>query len=405
MALLRTSLLHAVPAALVVAAFLPYLPGGLRTEHLVGAVGTALALVAFLAARWRVPWPTVAVVATLVPPLAAVLVSSALSPRAGAAAPVAAGFLRVALPLLLAIACAYALEPVPERLRRSATAIVRIAVPVALVAMASAVTDLSGLLAPWVRDGDGSVWTQALAIGRFTGVFNQPLEAGTFFTVAACAVVYLRAEGATRGLPFVSALATIVVGGALSLSKNFLVVGLGCAFGLAVWLGVLTVTGAMVRGVLAVLLLGAALLRFAETYVTSLLDLFETGGLLIALTAGRFGSGETDVAQLFAELARQGNWIAGFGLGAHLPLDNGYLEYYYQGGIVALAGYVSCLAALVLMGLRARHEARGRIVLALTAYVTVASFGGPVLTANRANVALLVLLTACLLRPAPATRG
>ena len=115
----------------------------------------------------------------------------------------------------------------------------------------------------------------------------------------------------------------------------------------------------------------------------------------MALTAGRLGAGDTEVSLLFSELWSQGFWVFGRGLGSHLPLDNGYLEYFYQGGILSLLGYIYFLVALYLSGVNEKSSLHGKLMNSLLFFIAVASLGGPVVTASRANIALILLVIAC----------
>lgn len=116
----------------------------------------------------------------------------------------------------------------------------------------------------------------------------------------------------------------------------------------------------------------------------------------MALTAGRLGSSDTEVSQLFAQLWTQGHWVYGRGVGSQLPLDNGYLEYFYQGGVLALCGYVVSLVALALPAVAHARRIEGKLLFYLLLFVVIASLGGPVVTANRANVTLMLLMVACI---------
>jgi hypothetical protein len=260
------------------------------------------------------------------------------------------------------------------------------------VASLAGITDISGILGPWVRGGDESVWASALAIGRFTGVFNQPLEAGTFYSVALFGTIYLASRPGRHRALLAIAMLCILAGGLLSLSKNFVVLGLGVGVILAIALRVIRLSTAIFVSAGGMTAIGIGIWRLNEAYATSLLDLLDSGGLILALTAGRFGGEETDVGQLFAALYSRSNWLTGFGLGAHLPLDNGYLEYFYQGGVLAILGYGIWMAILLAGAGQAMKSAEGKLLAALLTFVAAASLGGPVITANRANVALLALM-------------
>ncbi len=377
---------------LIASAFLPYLPGGLRPEHV---VFTALALAggtAFALGRNRLPTVVLLSALCLGASLVPLAVNSAILPTAGADASIVGSFIRLLLPVFICVGIAATMGTGAHATRDIARAIVLVAAPVGLVSGVSAITDVSGWLGPWVRGGDESVWAQAFAVGRFTGIFNQPLEAGVFFSVALLAAIYLLADRPRHRMRILLAVVCILIGGMLSLSKNFIVLGLGISLVMAIRLRVISIPGALLMlggGLTAIVV---AIWRLNEAYVTSLLDLLDSGGLVLALTAGRFGGDDTDVGQLFAALQERQHWVSGFGLGAHLPLDNGYLEYFYQGGAFALAGFLAWIALLGGAAALSARSAERALLHALMLFVIVASLGGPVITANRANVALLALV-------------
>jgi len=137
--------------------------------------------------------------------------------------------------------------------------------------------------------------------------------------------------------------------------------------------------------------------RYNQSYLDSLLDLYYDGGLISALSAGRVGGeGEGSVSILTNDLITSGDWVTGRGLGSYLPLDSAFLEYFYQGGIFALAGYVAALVILSFIAWRDRRSEIGKLLIFVVAYVWIASIGGPTLTASRANVSLVMLISSCL---------
>jgi hypothetical protein len=387
---------------LVLLAFLPYLPAGLRAEHLMVLPLTAAASVSFIWLRWSISWSIVLFALLLSLAIPVTVISTAMSPVAGADAAISASLLRVGMPALLTISFAYVLRNHVARVHAAAAVIASVGSVLGIIAAASTRLNLSPIIAPWVRAGDDGVWAQALSIGRVTGLFNQPLEAGTFFSVALFCCVFLWASRRAPKWLLLPAIVACSVGGAVSLSKNFLVLGILFSTLLAIGCGVLRVRTAVVALAAVVVSTAAILWRVNELYATSLLDLFDTEGLFFALSAGRFGGPDTEVSALFGALWADAHWILGFGLGAHLPLDNGFLEYFYQGGIVAVLGYIGSLVVLATVAIRGRNRHVRALLATVTLFIVAASFGGPVLTANRANVPLLLLVVACVLELAEA---
>ena len=119
----------------------------------------------------------------------------------------------------------------------------------------------------------------------------------------------------------------------------------------------------------------------------------DPGGLLRMYTAGRYGQSGLSAQGLF-ERTMQEAPLRGFGLGSYTPLDGGYIEFFYQGGTVALLLYIGVLAVLIVQAVRSTslHVGEGRLQLMLLALILGGNFGISVLTANRASTILWVFL-------------
>lgn len=371
---------------------MPYLPGNLRVDQ---AIIPVLAGPAILMARrqhtstliWGIP---------LMASLIALAISSRLSWQTGLAASGLFSMVRIALPVIALLAFPAILSRVRDATTLTAISIVAcagIASMAALIALAS--PRALEFLLYWVRaDSDDSVWSQAMDVGRFSGIFNQPLEAGVFYSVALLALAYCWKYASLNKLLMLILLVLIFAGGSLSLSKNFLVVGVATALIFSIWIGVIPIWLVLAIAIPTAIVVPPLFARYNPEYVDSLMALYYTGGIFSALTAGRFGQEDSQVAILFQSLFEVGDWPLGRGLGSHLPLDNGFLEFFYQGGIVALGGFVFALLALLAYGWRDRTTNAGRLLVALTAFTAGASLGGPAFTANRANIPLLLLMAA-----------
>ena len=378
---------------------MPYLPGGLRMEHI---IAPALALWAILRARsvhMEVALPVLALGVSLF----AVIVSSIFSHSAGLMAEPLTYFIRLLTPTLLIMGMPNVLAPISNATLSTAKATVVAASVVAILTLVSSfVPIVLEFLTFWIRSEEGSTWMISQEVGRNSGIFNQPLEAGLFYSVALLCLVYAWSFSKWSKLILSLFLIAILIGGALSLSKNFLVLGVGLAIAYAFMMKVISARTVILLGVPLVLLAPSAY-KFNYNYFDSLYTLYYEGGLVAAVSAGRFGLNESEVSILFQQLWTSGDWLTGRGLGSHLPLDNGYLEFFYQGGVIALIGYIVALGAITIHAASNSTRPEGKILLVVSIYIWLASLGGPVISAGRANVALLLLTAACLvdLRPKP----
>lgn len=381
-------------------AIFPYLPAGLRLENITLPLVVMMLVISSLHNQLRFNGVFLKNILPLLMGLFAVLIGSLVSDLTGAVASPVVMFIRLCMPILMLISFSFAICRISHPLESAAIAIVTAAVPAALASIVSAFTDISWLISLWVRNDEEGVWAQSLAIGRFNGIFNQPLEAGIFFSVALFASIYILKVRSDMQKFTLIAFIFIMIGGVLSLSKNFTVLGLAMGLYFAVSIRLLTISRALVLSLVGFVIVFFAL-TFNAAYVGSFIDLFNEGGFLLALTAGRLGAADTDVSLLFIELWSQGFWLFGRGLGAHLPLDNGYLEYFYQGGIFSLLGYVIFLITLCFNGARNISRSHGVLMNTLIFFIFLASLGGPVITANRANIALILLIVACATKTQP----
>jgi len=386
-----------IPFAIMVSAMMPYLFNGLRLEHVVVPVLAALALLMSGEDARLDPDSRVLLflaVFALWASLAGVLLGSVFSDVTGFDARPEAMFLRLCMPVLMLFSFVVLLSRVPEALETTARAIVWIAIPAGLCAVLSALVNLSDVLAPWVQQDSGSVWENSVAIGRYPGLFNQPLEAGIFYSVALLAQVYLIKFA--RGLIVTTTfgLVVIIAGGMISFSKNFSVLGVAAALLFATLMDLVGLWAVLVMLIGGAVAIPLAISELNPAYFDSLADLYREGGILMAISAGRLGSSETGVSQLFADLWDRDRWVLGRGLGSHLPLDSGYLEYFYQGGALAIAGYLAFLAVLAMAAIRYRVTAGGKLIGCLLILAVAGSMGGPVITASRASVAFMLLLAA-----------
>jgi hypothetical protein len=382
----------ALPYILVLSTLLPYLPAGFRVEHV---FLPALLLWPVLTAR-RVYPETPFVVGGLLLGAFAAAFASQYSWETGADADPLSQFIRLILP-------AVALMVLPSVLPQNENISVKVAEATAIGAALSASFAAASLISVfardllqfWVQSGENSVWLNSQDVGRYTGIFNQPIEAGIFYSVALIGAIHAYRYGKMSRVVLLAAMALIVFGGSASLSKNFIVLGAACTIGYAFWIKLLSRAFLIILSIPIAVLAPAGLEQLNFNYIASIRDLYLDQGLLGALSAGRFGSDTASVSLLFTSLFETGDWVRGRGLGSHLPLDSGYLEYFYQGGIFGLAGYVLALTVLSWRAWANRKHSDGRLLIVLMAYIWLSSTGGPTITASRAGIVLLIVASAC----------
>jgi len=240
----------------------------------------------------------------------------------------------------------------------------------------------------------GSVAQNAAALGRQSGIYNQPAEAGLFYGLAFLGAVYIFSR---RPGWLALACSCIVLGGVLSVSKVFLLV----AFPIGAW-QLLRVTKGRVKRILAVTFVGLGAAMAAQagflsdwagaTFLNRLLDPRE-GSVISLYTAGRFGSSGS-VSAGFTDILHLSPW---FGLGAgrvKLIYDSGWLEAMVVAGLGGVVLMASVFAVLARAWLAKRTSGpASRLGGALIVLALGAEFGIPAFTANRAGTLLWFLLS------------
>jgi hypothetical protein len=384
--------MNRLPFFIVLTALLPYLFLNMRFEHIVIPV-----LLFFSFFHLRHPRTDLLLsVLGLLFALGALLLGSSISGETGLSTSSFNSFVRILMPTIMLMSFPMLMTLVDRPLDRTANAILTFCFIAVVFTIASLQFPYVGdILKYWVRaDEENSVWTASRDVGRYNGIFNQPLEAGTFYSVGLIASVYLgKKNSSNRWLLIVSVL-MIALGGSLSLSKNFLIIGIAISFIFAMWIGLVSIKWALLIVTPVILILGYYVLQSNVTYFDSLYDLYLSGGTLSALSAGRYGLNESEVSWLFSETWNGKSFLLGHGLGSYLPLDSGYLEFFYQGGIMALSGYLVFLGSIALLAWRHRAKDEGKMLFVLVLYTAAASFGGPIISASRASVPLMLLISA-----------
>jgi hypothetical protein len=389
-------------------AFGPYVTGSARTEQI--AVFGLLALILISG------WPRI-VNAGTVPPVpflvtwgglyAVMLISTVwrpFDPGFYGAQPVSHSLSALALPGALMVITWY------WSLRAGAVALIRAVAPlitggmsvntlIELAQVSAGKAAVSGLLPHfWSAPGQAvTVAANAAQNGRYTGIFDQPAEAGIAYGVALLCVIWLARRGVTRLPVTVIAGVLVTAGGVLTLSKVFLLAAIPVA--------VVTVLRGPAR-IRAVLVTSASAAVLWAAGSAGMLPAWHLGGVALGslahpgsslasqYTGGRYGSGGT-LGPVASDVLHASPW-AGFGAGGlNAAYDSLWLEVLAVSGVlgVVLAAVMLVMLASRWLALRASlalpewHLAGG--VLALAAG---ASLGIPSLTANRAATLLWLIL-------------
>jgi hypothetical protein len=404
-------------AVLTASAFGPYISiEGVRTEQI--AVYT-ICVGLTVGCRWlrmRPTGPGLAVAALLAAQAGVALIGAVwpvVNESGFPTGDIAAGLDNLLLPLAV-LATVWMLATDAGRVEpmiRTVCVVVIIAMCVnAVVGAASVAYDPPWLAAWWDNTGDEAVAVRAAQMGRHSGVFNQPAEAGQMYSVALLAAIHLLSA---RPVLLASVLSILIVGGTLAVSKIFLFVGLP----VAVWQLVrisqrrarrLIALAAMVAGLLVSLhVLGPS--WSGEAFLARLFTLdIDTAGAVRLYTAGRFGP-DTPLAVTVESVLRSSPWF-GFGAaGLAVAYDNAFVAALVVGGVLGVAIQALMVVALVWAWWSRRcvvEAARHRFGAGLLVVLVGASIGLPAFTANRvATVMWLLLGLALLVNDHPSRRA
>lgn len=383
----------------VLSVFGPYVVAGLRTEQLF-VYGSSLVLVLAYGVRLIFPLTVMLAVWTL---LIMVALTSSIAP-----APLPPGMtpghflagvdnfiMPVALTLLAGGIVAWHGRALPILRRTCETLVVAM-----LLNVAASFAQARGVrFHRWWGSADGSVAINAEGNLRYSGLVNQPAEAGLLYSIALLALFY---RWPKRGGVTLLVGIVLSVGGLMTVSKIFILGGLP----LALFYYVLQGDRLRRAAALVALVTGGYALRLFErleefSASTHLRLLLRSGeeSLLSTVTAGRFGENST-LASVIREVSASAG-VAGYGFGGlGVPYDNGWVEAtVVAGGLGALA-YTVVLGVLVTAWLRYPVAPERRFLGLLVVLTVLASLGLPALTANRAaSLAWLLLHLLWLVAP------
>ena len=402
----RTTLWQARIVCLSV--FGPYVTGSVRTEQIVvfGAFGLILIFGWFriMSAGSVAPMPFLVAWAGLYAVMLTATVSRPFDPGFYGAQPVSHALSALALPIALIFVTWF------WTLRAGAVALIRAVAPLisgamcvnALIEVAQVSAGKAAVISMlprfWSASGAATtVAANAAQNGRYTGIFDQPAEAGIAYGVALLCLIWLARRGVTR-IPLTMITGVLVVtGGVLTLSKVFLLAAIPVA--------VVTVLRGPARiRVILVTSATAAVLWAAGS--AGMLPEWQLGGLALGSLAhpgsslaaqysgGRYGSGGT-LGPDISDVLHAAPW-AGFGAGGLFrAYDSLWLEVFVVSGILGVALAVVMLVMVASRWLRLRDSlalAEWHLAGGVLALAVAASLGIPSLTANRAGTMLWLIM-------------
>ncbi|MGE7650478.1 hypothetical protein ACQKM1_22285 [Peribacillus frigoritolerans] len=249
--------------------------------------------------------------------------------------------------------------------------------------------------------GDESVASRAMTMGRYSGIFNQPMEAGAAYCIGLFAWLYL-AENRFMNIRLKPTLLLILLvsGGLLTVSKVFLFGGLIMFLGGTLFVKPVRIR--IIRLTILVFLIGFPIYYYLLHTWDGINYLFrffghnsQQQGLLNLLTAGRYGGSNSQQSDFFSEIFKSSP-IYGEGLGSQQVLDSGFFHFFANGGLIGLGFYLLILLTLCYSIIKfyfyTKFSSETKFFIGITLLVIIASFGSPVFTLNRSSVILWLFI-------------
>lgn len=239
----------------------------------------------------------------------------------------------------------------------------------------------------------GFVARDSLGNGRFTGIFNQPMESGMAYSIGVLGWLYLveKTKKVTGKNMILCVL--LIIGGVASVSKVFLLGGF-----LLFCIGVRKNKGVR-KSLLKIFFILVPLIylvyqvlkdRWSGMDYLSRFLTNDSGNLMYTLTSGRFG-GDNTMKVLFGGVLEE-HPIIGLGLGQNDVADSQWFQVFGISGIIGFLIFIVLTFILLWKALEYRFikESFGESQLfgSLVILCVIASIGAPVYTLNRSSIVL-----------------
>lgn len=240
----------------------------------------------------------------------------------------------------------------------------------------------------------GDTALKAASMNRYSGVFNQPGEAGLAYSLGLLGWCYISVYEHI-GFKRIIFLIGLIFGGLVTVSKVFLFGGIP----LMLWW---IIKDANVRKhMFKIFVIGALISIAPASFILNswggldyLLRFFKTGNgqsTISLLSAGRYG--ENGQQSEYFKTIFDTNPIYGLGLGQVQTVDSQYFQFYAHGGIYALISFSLFLILLLYLTMKYKStSSESSFFKSLIFLIIVGGLGIPVLTVNRSSLLLWIML-------------
>jgi len=244
----------------------------------------------------------------------------------------------------------------------------------------------------------GTVWSRASSLHRYSGIFNQPMEAGLMYSLGIFIWIYLTQNKKHKSIFDYLILSILIFGGILSVSKVFILIGipLSIIYLFSIKKQELFVNYRSITAVTIVISITILIFNKWKGY-EYFLRLFnvrnKTYSELIQLfTAGRFGGEIPSMKILFLSVWEKSPFC-GLGFASTSVLDSAYAEYFIQGGLISLMVYLFILLFIGLFAVKNYNRYKeGKLLFFLWIFIIIAGLGAPIFTINHFSTVFVIFL-------------
>lgn len=241
-----------------------------------------------------------------------------------------------------------------------------------------------------------TVATRAMTNGRYSGIFNQPMEAGVLYSLGLLCWLYLSERTNIFKPKYTVSLFLMIIGGLLTVSKIFIFGGL-----LLFFFGILS-NKKILKLVVSLsfwsIAVGWPVVHFFSSRwrgFNYLLRFFNSEQNAVSLlTADRFGT-DSQQLQLFTSVWDK-NPLFGLGFGSNDVYDSALFYFFGNGGLIGLVFYISIIGYLVYLAVKYllsfKKNPESKLFGLMILLIIGAGAGAPVLTLNRVSTVMWVLI-------------
>jgi hypothetical protein len=242
---------------------------------------------------------------------------------------------------------------------------------------------------------------------RFSGIFNQPMEAGISYSIGLSSWMYLVSKKyISVNMKYVTILILLLVGGILSVSKIFIFGGIG------IFVANFIFRKQILKKSKKLLVWLPILIPFTIIYLKNwegvtylnrlfLLENYQRYGFLYLISAGRYG-GEVSQQETYFNRVWNNSPLIGEGMGSQVIYDSAFFHFFSSGGIFALCMYILLIIYFLVTSiqslLRKYSKDESFFYFNIVLIILFGSFGSPILTVNRASVIVWVFVSILLTR-------